>query len=162
MLLNMRVCGVSSRLMTVKATKGFIQFAKGHKPVIKSDNDDLPENFENGQTPSERNHCWADIFPLQPQLCHLLHHLPKPANREGLQGELEPNRNHLCKSQKPCEPKCPGYSSKITTCIRIYQILLKVYNKNKNFVWKWLVLGRCAETGHRGEHEHFRLWIKHF
>ena len=34
MLLSMRACGGRSCLMTIKATNRFVQFAKGHRPVV--------------------------------------------------------------------------------------------------------------------------------
>ena len=103
-----RACG-GSNLMTSKATKGFVQFAKN---THRSGNDNNPKDFPIFQPIYRGNHCWADIFPLQPELCHILHNLPKLANREGVQGELEPNRNSLWKPQRPCKPKCPGCCTK--------------------------------------------------
>ena len=55
-------------------------------------------------------HCRADILPLQSQLCHVLHYLPKLANREGVSSELESNRDYLWEPQRPRQPKCSGKS----------------------------------------------------
>ena len=55
-------------------------------------------------------HCRADILPIQSQLCHVLHYLPKLANREGVSSELESNRDYLWEPQRPRQPKCSGKS----------------------------------------------------
>ena len=94
--------------------KRFCSVCKGPQTCRHSGDVDLGENFENGRPASWRGHCGADFLPVQPQLCHLLHHLPKPADWESLQGQPEPNRNHLFKPQRPCKPKCPGHFPKKT------------------------------------------------